>query len=140
MHVLLHISVVYVRPDRHAKYRNRCVRGEKQAVGGSGSSEEMPNGAEEIVQKSILWLTLFPIASGRAGLRMMTAKNILIDFLLKFIPILVLLVHGFAPCCDGTPRSMRAPQSKPSSTARAERAETSSTRLVFLYAITFFQK
>jgi hypothetical protein len=100
----------------------------------------MPNGAEEIVQESILWLTLSPIASGRAGLRMMTAKKLPIDFLLKFIPSLILLIHGFTPCCDGSPRSMRAPQTKPSSTVRIERTETSSTKPVFLYAISFFQK
>ncbi len=88
----------------------------------------------------MLRLTLFPIASGRAGLRMMTEKRIPIDFLLKFIPSLILLIYGIAPCCEGTPRSMRAPQTTSESAIRTERIETSSTKPVFLYAISFFQK
>lgn len=71
---------------------------------------------------------------------MMTVKKILIDFLLTFIPILVLLVHGLAPWSDGAPRTMQAPQAKPPSTVHAERIETSSIKLVLLAAITFFQK
>lgn len=70
----------------------------------------------------------------------MTEKRILNDFLLKFIPSLILLICGFAPFCDGSPRSMRAPQTKSASAIRTEGIETSSTKPVFLYAISFFQK
>jgi putative membrane protein insertion efficiency factor len=70
---------------------------------------------------------------------MMTVKKIRTGFLLKFIPGLILLVYGFASCCDASPRSMRAPEAKPISTVRIEKAETP-TRRVFLSAITFFQK
>lgn len=71
---------------------------------------------------------------------MMAAKKVLADFLLKFIPMVILLICGFASCGEGSLRSMRAPQTMPSSTVRIERTETSSARRVFLYAITFFQK
>lgn len=71
---------------------------------------------------------------------MAALKKILGHRLLKFIPVLVLLVYGFAVTCDATPRAMRAPRAASSSAARTGRIETATVQLVLLQAIRFFQK
>lgn len=71
---------------------------------------------------------------------MITAEKIPIDFLRKFIPMLVLLIHGFALYCEGGPLTMRAPREKAAPIVRSERIETSPVKPFFLDAITFFQK